>query len=176
MSLLKTINHFSGETDMSLPETIKHPFGFARSPSAGNDGIFDWSWTQGCFGQGRISPMDFDGVVERRGNFLLFETKDLDVPVPAGQLITLKSAHALGCFTVMLIHGKTEPEKAEIWYPGRADKQHVVGKEAVRKKVGAWYSWADQNPRQAIDVDAALRLLNFATAILSGQKTAYASE
>jgi hypothetical protein len=154
---------------MSLPTTIKHPSGFARSPSAGNDGVFDWSWTQGCFGQGRISPMDFDGVVERRGNFLLFETKDLDVPVPAGQLITLKSAHSLGCFTVMLIHGKTEPERTELWFPGSAEKQHLIGKEAARQKVAAWYSWADRNPRQAIDVEAARRLIDLASAILCGR-------
>jgi hypothetical protein len=157
---------------MSLPATIKHPDGFARSPSAGFDGVFDWSWTDGCFGDTRISPMDFDGVIERKGNFLVFETKNLGVPVPKGQLITLKTAHALGCFTVMLIHGKTEPKSTEIWLPGSAKKQLLIGKEAAMQKVAAWYLWADQHPRQAVDVSAALRLIDLASRILRGQSPA----
>ena len=47
--------------------------------------------------------MDFDGVVERKGNFILFETKNLGVPIQEGQLRTLKAAHSLGCFTIVLI-------------------------------------------------------------------------
>jgi hypothetical protein len=169
MNFPTTIKH-EGD-DMSLPATIKHPDGFARSPSAGFDGVFDWSWTQGCFGNRRISPMDFDGVVERKGNFLVFETKDSGVPVPEGQMITLKTLHALGCFTVMLIHGKAEPESTEIWFPGSTERQHLIGKEAVMQKVSAWYLWADQHPRQAVDVNSALRLIDLASRILRGQST-----
>jgi hypothetical protein len=169
MNFETAIKHESD--DVNLPATIKHPNGFVQSPSAGFDGVFDWSWTDGCFGNTRISPMDFDGVVERRGNFLVFETKNLGVPVPDGQLITLKTAHALGCFTVMVIHGKAEPKTTEIWLPGSAKKQFLIGKEAVIQKVAAWYLWADKNPRRAVDVNAALRLMDLATRILRGQST-----
>jgi hypothetical protein len=116
--------------------------------------------------------MDFDGVVERKGNFLVFETKDSGVPVPEGQMITLKTLHALGCFTVMLIHGKAEPESTEIWFPGSTERQHLIGKEAVMQKVSAWYLWADQHPRQAVDVNSALRLIDLASRILRGQNPA----
>lgn len=137
---------------MSLPATIKHQQGFLHSPAAGYDGVFDWSWTQGCFGKGRITPMDFDGVVERKGNFILFETKNLGVPIPDGQMYTLKAAHRLGCFTIFLIHGKTEPESAQIWYPG-VDKREVhEGVEAIKSKVSAWYSYAEKNQKNGIDV------------------------
>lgn len=57
------------------PSTIKHHATFERSLPIGFDGVFDWSWTQGHLGQGKITPMDFDGVVERKGNFIVFETK-----------------------------------------------------------------------------------------------------
>lgn len=137
---------------MSLPHTIKHPEAFAHSPSAGNDGVFDWSWTEGCFGEGKITPMDFDGVVERKGNFILFETKNVGVPIPKGQLYTLQSAHKLGCFAIFLIYGKTSPESCEIWYPGSKATETVEGVDQIRAKVSAWYAYADKNPRSEIDV------------------------
>lgn len=155
---------------MSFPSTIKHPAGFAHSPAAGFDGIFDWSWTDGCFGSGRITPMDFDGVVERKGNFLLFETKNLDVPIPKGQLYTLQAAHALGCFTIMLIHGKTSPERTEVWFSGSNAKQHLIGSEAVRQKVSSWYQWANNNPQKAIDIDSARKLIGLGLRMLGGDQ------
>lgn len=146
------LGRLCGGPDMNLPSTIKHPEGFRHSPAAGYDGVFDWSWTQGCFGEGRITPMDFDGVVERKGNFILFETKNLGVPIPQGQLFTLKAAHALGCFTVFLIHGKTSPETVEIWYPGVATKATIQGKQEAAERVAKWYEWANNNPRRPVDV------------------------
>lgn len=137
---------------MNLPATIKHQNGFLHSPAAGYDGVFDWSWTQGCFGKGRITPMDFDGVVERKGNFILFETKNLGVPIPDGQMYTLKAAHRLGCFTIFLIHGKTEPESAQIWYPGVDKREVYEGVDVIKSKVSAWYTYADKNPKNGIDV------------------------
>jgi len=139
---------------MSLPATINHPNGFLHSPAAGFDGVFDWSWTQGCFGQGRITPMDFDGVVERNGNFILFETKNLGVPIPKGQLITLEAAYRLGCFTIMLIHGKHQPEMIEIWYPPSigGEKKQYRGVETAKRIVSKWYEYADRNPQNKIDV------------------------
>ena len=137
---------------MSLPSTINHPNGFLHSPAAGFDGVFDWSWTQGCFGQGRIKPMDFDGVVERNGNFILFETKNLGVPIPKGQLITLEAAHRLGCFTIMLIHGKHEPEQIEVWFPGNMGKKTYCGIDDAKKVVSRWYQYADRNPQPKVDV------------------------
>lgn len=137
---------------MNLPATIKHQQGFLHSPAAGYDGVFDWSWTQGCFGTGRITPMDFDGVVERKGNFILFETKNLGVPIPQGQMYTLEAAHRLGCFSIFLIHGKTEPESAQVWYPGVDKREMCEGVEAIKSKVSAWYAYAENNPKRGVDV------------------------
>ena len=143
---------------MSLPPTIKHPETFLKSPSAGFDGVFDWSWTDGCFGEGRITPMDFDGLVERKGNFILFETKDVGVSVPKGQIYTFQSAYNLGCFTIIFIEGKTYPEFAKAWcQPGFSnglvmDQHAPVDLEKMRKFVSDWYGFADKNPRQKVDI------------------------
>lgn len=137
---------------MSLPSTIYNQDAFMRSPSAGNDGVFDWSWSHGCFGETRITPMDFDGVIERRGNFLLFETKNPGNAIPIGQEITLKSAHALGCFTVMVIHGKQLPEEIEVWYPNSQIKRQFQGVDAAKEQVKKWFAYANKNPRQKVDV------------------------
>jgi len=139
---------------MNLPNTIKHPGGFLRSPAAGADGVFDWSWTHGCFGAGRITPMDFDGVVERKGNFILFETKNLGVPIPDGQMYTLQAAHRLGCFTIMLIHGKQAPEQIEVWYPPEfgLEKGSHQGVEKAKRIVSRWYEYADKNPKNKVDM------------------------
>lgn len=133
---------------MSMPDTIRNPERFLEAGAAGFDGVFDWSWTHGCFG-GKITPMDFDGVVERKGNFIIFETKDLNAPIPKGQLITLESAHKLGCITIMLIHGKDKPERGEIWYPGGDIKKEFSGVDEAKALVGRWYEYANKNPTNA---------------------------
>lgn len=132
---------------MNTPDTIYNPDAFLRAPSAGFDGVFDWSWTKGCFGETKITPMDFDGVIERKGNFILFETKKVGVPIPSGQLFTLQAAHRLGCFTIMLIHGKTEPESFEVWYAGTSAKRQFNGIEEARRIVSGWFTYANKNPQ-----------------------------
>lgn len=137
---------------MSLPSTILHPDTFSKSPSAGFDGIFDWSWTQGHLGDKKITPMDFDGVVERKGNFLIMETKGFGVPVPKGQMFTFESAYRLGVFTIMFIQGKARPEQVMTWcQPGFATGRktlihHPCGPDRAGRFVGAWYEFADRMP------------------------------
>lgn len=143
---------------IDLPDTIKHPATFKRSPAAGCDGVFDWSWTQGCFGNTKISPMDWDGVVERRGNFLVFETKDIGVPIPDGQMYTLESAYRLNCFTLFFIQGKTLPEMALAWcQPGfssgtKMNEYAEIDADRAHHFVSSWFEYATANPRKDIDV------------------------
>ena len=137
---------------MNLPVTIKHPETFNNSLSAGFDGVFDWGWTNGCFGKGKITPMDFDGVVEKKGNFILFETKGVNVPVPKGQIITLESAYRLKCFTIVFIEGKLSPERVMVWFaPGfksgaKMDKHVPVNMERMKNLCSDWYKFADKHP------------------------------
>ena len=87
-------------------------------------------------------PMDIDAIVERKGNFLIFETKHIGVPVPQGQMITLKKLVELGKITVMIIHGKTIPESFTVYYPN-GDKQDYIGLEQAKKVVIRWFKYAD---------------------------------
>jgi hypothetical protein len=142
---------------MTLPVTIKHPHTFLQSPAYGFDGVFDWSWTVGCFG-GTITPMDFDGIVERKGNFIIFETKNVGVPIPKGQLYTFESAYKLGVFTLLFIEGKNCPESAKVWCaPGFKsgaimDSCRPTSADRMAKFCREWYEYADKNPAKPIDV------------------------
>jgi len=99
----------------NLPKTIEYPDTFIRTVPPGFDGVFDWSWTQGCFGKTKIKPMDIDSIVERKGNFIIFETKGVGVPVPQGQMLTLDAMYKRGFATVVFIQGKTVPSAAMVW-------------------------------------------------------------
>ena len=141
------------QRDDKLPDTIKYPETFNASPAAKYDGVFDWSWTKGCFGQTNITPMDFDGVVERKGNFIVFETKNWGVQIPKGQEITLQQVYGTGVWTVMMIQGKAEPEMAKVWCaPGfkkgsMMDRYSPITTERARTFVSDWYQFANESPK-----------------------------
>ena len=87
--------------------TIKFPDTFARSRPAQFDGVFDWDFLKGCW-TGKIEPMDIDGLVERNGHFLLFETKDPHRTISKGQKIALARLVDVGRgrITLCVIRGK----------------------------------------------------------------------
>ena len=125
------------------PDTILYPDSFDNHPAAGFDGIFDWSWTKGCFGDTKIMPMDFDGVVERKYNYLIFETKEEGKEIPKGQIITLNNLRNAKSFTIMKIWGKNNPIKIELVYPD--GKTLYFDGSAAKNIVKRWYAWADKN-------------------------------
>jgi len=132
-----------------LPSSIRHPMAFRESAAAGFDGVFDWAWMDGCFGKTNITPMDFDGVVERKRQFLLFETKNTGVELPKGQLICLENLWKKGDWTVVTVWGKKTPETWEVWFPWREGERQPkiikgVGVESLRQFVARWYEWADK--------------------------------
>ncbi len=141
-----------------LPSTITSPSAFLSSPASGFDGVFDWSWTHGCFGETKITPMDFDGVVERRGNFLVFETKGVGVDVPRGQLFALQEFYKIGVATLLFVQGKVQPEFAMVWcQPGfKAGKQmrshEPIDRDRAANFVREWYAFADKTPSNKVDV------------------------
>jgi len=127
-----------------LPDTIRNPEAFENSKPAGFDGVFDWNWTKGCFGNTKISPMDFDGVVERNCHYLVFETKKLGIDIPDGQKMTLERLREGKSFTVMKIWGKEKPETVEVVFPdGKIRKYKGIEKAtAIVKK---WFKAADND-------------------------------
>jgi len=130
---------------MSLPDTINHPRAFENSPAADYDGVFDWGWTRGCLWNPSVTPTDWDGVIERNGYFIVFETKNPGAPIKDGQWYALKSAHALGVVTIMTIYGKAVPQDGFIWRPGALmttpeSGEAWAGIEQARRLVSEWSS------------------------------------
>ena len=128
---------------------MNYPEKFMESKPAGFDGLFDWSWTIGCFGDTKITPMDLDCLIERNGKFLLCETKNPGVRIPRGQMYAFESFYKLNVFTILFIEGKTQPEKLMAWFQpglhdGRKEVYHKdISLEYIRYLLESWYVFAN---------------------------------
>lgn len=128
-----------------LPDTIYSPEQFMSSLPIGFDGVFDWSWTANCWDNPRDKPMDIDMFKERKGHFLVVETKKVGADIPLGQKIAFERLHKLGVFTIMFIWGKPQPEFAEAWYP-TGETVQLEGVDQITDFVRRWYRYAEDNP------------------------------
>lgn len=131
--------------------TVNYPAAFNRSPSAGFDGVFDWDFLKPAFSPTKIMPMDFDGVVERGGRFLCFETKSGIVPIPQGQVLTLKALVETGRWTIIVLRGKcaAEVDGWDVWFRGQRsglfEQRHEDGDaDALVEFVRRWFQKASQ--------------------------------
>lgn len=137
----------------NLPETIKHPDAFARTLPFGFDGVFDWSFLLPIFEGTKITPTDIDGLVERFGHILIFETKPPDKEVPPGQRIALERLVALGRgnIRVIVLYGKTPLTivGCDEWYYARGQLCKTGKRECdhnyVFRRVKAWFEEANNN-------------------------------
>lgn len=136
-----------------MPSTVKYPETFRASmwslecPFCGKiigfDGPFDWAWTQGCFGDTKITPTDIDGAVERKQHFLIFETKNLGVPIPKGQQILLNNLRIAKSFTVIEIWGKDNPQEFYVIKTNGEKIGPYFGVQKAHETVANWYKWAN---------------------------------
>ena len=132
--------------------TILYPKRFHAAKSAGFDGVFEWDFLLPAFREVNelITPMDFDCVVERKRHFLIYETKDLDVPIPQGQTITLENVTHPKDFTVITLQGKTAQEICgwEVWRYGASGKIYKKwfdgDSESLMKYSERWIKWANR--------------------------------
>jgi hypothetical protein len=133
------------------------------------DGVFEWDFLDGAFGPS-IRPMDHDCVIERNGQFLVFETKQSGATLKTGPRIAFEAQQSLGCFTHVFLHftvdgaercqecGRvTQPPKhpdaittMEIWKPGG---QQTLPQRAssgdVRAFAERWFTYANTKTRAA---------------------------
>lgn len=147
-------------------ETIRNQQFFDGSTAAGFDGIFEWSFLNKhkCFGKiTSITPMDIDGIVERNGRFIIFETKGstyddegklVPIPIPQGQKITLNALAKTGYFTIVVIRCDVEKKNfTSFQYAFPNDEtftQMKLGKytsidieKMIAEVVERWYKDAD---------------------------------
>lgn len=118
---------------------------FDASRPPGHDGVFDWDWLAGAFGD-TITPMDLDFLVERRGRFLVIETKRPEVEVPAGQARALRRLSAIPGFTVVVAWGKSAREitRFEVWRGEATTSYRDDGGTRLRAFCETWYAHANE--------------------------------
>lgn len=107
-------------------------------------GLWDWKILEGCFGNTRIMPTDCEGIVERNGYFLYFETKSPGANVPEGQRIFIKSLVATGKFTVFILWGrKNQPERVQVYTRHTEHAPESCDVQRLRKLVTSWFRFAN---------------------------------
>lgn len=107
-------------------------------------GVWDWGILRGCFGETKIEPTDIDGLVERKGKFLLIEAKGSNADLKRGQRITFDALHKTGLFTILVVWGpKNQPERIELWTRHKKLMYDPANLDRFRSIVAWWYKWAD---------------------------------
>lgn len=118
---------------------------------------WDWGFLKKCFGSTGIEPSDVDGMVERRGNFLVLEAKPpgrgrpLAVRIKKGQLLNFEAMARTGIFTVIILFGKpNEPEEYCLvnGTPGKSEIKACDLAE-IQNIVATWF--------EAIEAEAKLK-------------------
>ena len=109
-----------------------------------------------AFGETRIRPMDWDGVVEANGHLLVFETKHPGTPVPGAQRDALYRAVQIPkSVTVILLEGKALGKfvTMSLWALNsrgvviQRPPQPVIDQREVYQQVARWFRHVD--PRRA---------------------------
>jgi len=143
---------------------IKNPEAFEENLPAGYDGFFDWDFLKEAFSRPKITPMDFDCVIERNGHFLVFETKKPGMVISEGQKITLATAVATGFWTCIFLETKQghEIRRWQVWR--FAERGRIPGDGLVERRwfVGSaqdlvkftmdWFRWASNKRRPKIEI------------------------
>ena len=124
--------------------TFNKPEEFYDAPPANYSGYWEFDCLNDCF-PGRVTITDLDGIIERRGQFLVFETKNDNVPLPKGQQILLDQLLKLGVFTVVIIWGKPGVTALQrvTRYHRNTEKEVEPTIEALKELCRKWWDWAD---------------------------------
>lgn len=113
------------------------------------EGVWDWAILRGCFGSTKIEPTDIDGFVERKGRFLILETKKLDTPIKNGQWWTFNALRNTGLFTIIVVWGEQNtPQEMQILYPlpYQVGQRKKAGLDELLTAVAGWFRYADREP------------------------------
>jgi len=107
--------------------------------------LWDWGFLDICFGGTKIRVTDVDGLVERKGHFLLIEAKSSGAPVPKGQSIMFDALVKNPKWSVLVVWGNTnKPEEALMW----GNKLFKADEAKIQEIVHRWYNDANSTSRQ----------------------------
>ena len=102
--------------------------------------LWDWGTLNGCFGGTMIRPTDVDGLVERRGRFLVLEAKGNGVGVPQAQAIVFEQLRKLNVFTIIVVWGKCpEVKSMKVYSPVGVSTKYSATLDDFRQRVSRWY-------------------------------------
>lgn len=103
---------------------------------------WDWSVYNECFYPTKIRITDVDGLVERRGNFLLIETKMPGASVPTGQSILFDQIAKSSKWNVIVIWGDTgAPQTYQLW----GDAKKKASTKRMKAIFRRWFELAESN-------------------------------
>lgn len=120
--------------------------------------LWDWGFLDKCFTNG-IRVTDIDGFVERRGHYLILETKKPSVAtIPVGQQRMFSAMRLAGCFTVLIIYGHPgNPVRTELYYPIKGMEICTTPTlETIQDIVGRWYRYVNNRPPTPLQAAAQL--------------------
>lgn len=107
--------------------------------------LWDWGMLDDCFPGTKIKVTDIDGAVERRGKFLILETKKKGVPVPVAQQIMFERFQETGLFTVVVVWGdKNQAEEMQVYYPQYKTEKKAATNEDLKNVVKWWFDYANK--------------------------------
>jgi hypothetical protein len=94
-----------------------------------------------------LVPSNVDGILERNGQFLIFEWKRPGEKVSEGQRIMLQSLAAKPSFMVVIVYGNTDNETVVDSYwlltPEGKPVKTGIGFESFKQFYRQWYELAD---------------------------------
>lgn len=106
-------------------------------------GVWDWGMLDECFSPTKIKVTDIDGFTERKGKFLVLETKQKGVSVPVGQSIMFDNMQKTGLFTIVIIWGKKNAtEDMQVYYPTHKTAKKAASNEDLKRVVNWWFNYA----------------------------------
>lgn len=116
-----------------------------RNEQAFLAGVWDWGCLDDCF-PGKMKITDIDGFFERKGKFLVLETKQPGAPIPKGQEIMFKNMQRTGLFTVLIVWGtKNDPKEMQVYYPsGIISEKKPADMETFQKMVSWWFQQVEK--------------------------------
>jgi hypothetical protein len=99
-------------------------------------GLRDYRWVSDKL-PGRVAPMDFDFVLERRGNFLVIEFKPKGMAPPPGQARTLRTLRNAGG-DVWLVYG----DGPDVQVDFGEGELHDMSVDELAEEVRLWFEEA----------------------------------
>jgi hypothetical protein len=122
-----------------------------NNPQAFVDGLWNWAVFNGCFGDTRIRMTDIDGLVERRGQFLAIEAKQVGVALHTGQEMVIHALRQTGYFTVLVVWGEPgAPVRVKAYTPSGISPVLPCDLTKLRQLVATWFRQVDQGQKVAL--------------------------